>query len=403
MRPDLTLVSPYPRLGSRHDGYSGVASYTAHLAHALAAEGQRVTVVAPAEDGEPAVGHDGPVEVRRSFSRGTAAVPAALAAAHATGAPVAHLQFEMFLYAGAAGLPSTLLALRRLRSKASTVVTMHQVVDPSGVTPAYTRMHRVRVPAWVARVAVTGVQRAIPAVADAVIVHEPSFAAVVPGAVVIPHGTEVVPPSHEPIRDARRRLGLPDDRLVALCFGFLAPYKGLETALDAASRAGRGVHLVVAGGPHPRLAEQGDDYAERLQRQWGNVARFTGYVPDGQVSDWFRAADVALFCYPEPHASSGPLALALAHRTPVLLSERLAATVSAAPEMAVAPDAGAWAERLRRLSENPAERTRVAGLSERMAAGRAWPEVARRHLDLYEEVTRGHRHAAAAVPASGRG
>lgn len=385
MRPDVTLVSPYPRLGTVHDGYSGVASYSGHLAHALADDGLRVTVVAPVEDGEPASGQDGPVHVLRTFSRGPGAVPAALRAAHATAAGVVHLQFELFLYAGAAGLPLTVAALLRHRSGAApTVVTMHQVVAPAGVSRAYTRMHRVAAPPWAARLAIAGVQRALPAAADAVVVHEPAFARSVPGAVVIRHGTEVVAPSDEATWQVRDRLGLPKDALVALCFGFLAPYKGLETALEAAELLGRQVCLVVAGGPHPRLAERGDDYADQLVHRWGQVARFTGYVPDHEVGAWFRAADVALFCYPQPHASSGPLALALAHGTPVLMSDRLAATVSAPTETAVPPGSPALAHRLARLAVDPEELSRVAAASSRMATGRSWPTVARRHMDLYE-------------------
>ena len=36
--PDVALVSPYPTRGERHGGASGVASYTANLAHALSDE-----------------------------------------------------------------------------------------------------------------------------------------------------------------------------------------------------------------------------------------------------------------------------------------------------------------------------------------------------------------------------
>ena len=47
MRPDVALIAPYPPAGERHGGHSGVASYTANLAHGLAAAGLDVEVVAP--------------------------------------------------------------------------------------------------------------------------------------------------------------------------------------------------------------------------------------------------------------------------------------------------------------------------------------------------------------------
>ena len=397
MRPDVTLISPYPRLGTRHDGDSGVASYTANLAHALVAEGANVCVIAPELRGEPRTSHDGRIEIRRQFrTQAAGAIPAAFAAAEDTGAAVTHLQHELFLYSGAAGLPATVatLAARRARGR-RTVITMHQVVDPAAVDRRYTAMHRVRVPAPAARVAIAAIQQLLPRLADQVLVHEPAFQAVIPRAAVVPHGIEIPPATGEAVGTIRRRLGLPEDQLIALCFGFLAPYKGLETALAAAELTGRAVRLVVAGGAHPRLAAQGDDYAGRLVQRYGGVATFTGYVPDQQVSDWFRAADVALLCYPEPHASSGPLALALAHRTPVLLSRRLVETVGAPADLAVDTEPVDWARRLDALAAEPERRAGLQSQVDALAADRTWPTVARRHLGLYQEVTHADRPAAA--------
>ncbi|HEY9291902.1 MAG TPA: glycosyltransferase [Microlunatus sp.] len=394
--PDVVLISPYPRLGARHDGSSGVASYTANLAHALADHGAKITVIAPRLDGEADRGRDGSVSIHRAFTDGTpAAVPAALSAAAATGAPVAHLQHELFLYSGAAGLPATVAALaarRRpgARGKQRSVITMHQVVNPSAVTGDYTRMHRVRVPAPAARAAIASVQQILPRLSDRVLVHEPSFAEIIKTAEVVPHGIELPATTNEDKRQIRRRLGIPGDGLMALCFGFLAPYKGLETTLEAArllsTEPDHPVRMVIAGGDHPRLAAQGDHYSERLQQRWGAFATFTGYVPDEAVADWFEAADVLLLNYPEPHASSGPLALALAHRTPVLLSQRLADTVGADVDLAVGPRPEDWAERLSQLATEPEALERLGGHVERMTEDRAWPTVARRHLEIYREI-----------------
>jgi glycosyltransferase involved in cell wall biosynthesis len=164
---------------------------------------------------------------------------------------------------------------------------------------------------------------------------------------------------------------------VALCFGFLAPYKGLELAIAAAREAD--AQLVLAGGPHPRA---GDAYADRLRALAAPGTRFTGFVPDADVASWFAAADVALLLYPRPFASSGPLALALAHGTPVLLSPALARTTSAPGELAVDLDAHALASRLRAL-EDPGERAALSERVRELAAGRTWPEVARAHLEVY--------------------
>jgi glycosyltransferase involved in cell wall biosynthesis len=382
VRPDVVLISPYPPPGVRHGGSSGVASYTANLAEALTAAGAGVTVVAPTEPGAPAEHVDGHVRVQRRFQPGPRALGAAVRAAGATGAPTVHLQHETFLYGGPAAVPGLVGALRRLRrGRPASVVTMHHVVAPGAVDASFTALHRVRVPAGVARAGLAVVREAVRRQADAVVVHEPAFADAVPGATVVPHGVE---PAATPDRAAARaRLGVDDRRLTALCFGFVAPYKGLEAALEAGRRAGADVEVVVAGGPHPRV---GEAYAAGLRAAHGDHARFVGHVPDAEVADWFAAADLALFAYPRPVSSSGALALALAHRTPVLLSDELATCAGASPTLAVSREPEALAGALRALA---ADRTRLAALGAAaggLAVDRGWPEVARRHLELYAEV-----------------
>jgi glycosyltransferase involved in cell wall biosynthesis len=397
VRPDLTLIAPYPPAGERHGGHSGVASYTANLAHGLAATGLDVEVVAPVLDGDPAAFHDGPIAVRRSFPMGSRALPAALRAAGDRDGGVVHLQFELFLYGGAAsllGLLPALAAARHTLRGRPLVTTLHQVVEPSTVDRRYTRLHRVPAPAVVARHGIAGVQSAVTRAGAATIVHEEPFRRILPAATVIPHGIEDGRSVDRAA--ARRALGL-GDGFVVLCFGFVAPYKGIELVLEAARRAGPGIDVVVAGGEHPRLERAG--FGAQLRTRYGDVARFTGWVPDGDVARWFGAADLAVFAYPRPFASSGVLALALAHGTPVLLSPALA-RATGAPSVVTAPmTPGPLARRIERLAADPAGLADLARWSTLLAAGRRWPAVAARHARLYEEVLDVDRHARRRVRA----
>jgi glycosyltransferase involved in cell wall biosynthesis len=378
MRPDVALISPYPPPGERHGGHSGVASYTANLAHALGDAGARVAVVAPRDRAAPPVHEDGSVTVLRAFGSGPSALPRAARAAAATGAPVVHLQHEMFLYGGPAAVPGLGPALAGLRARRRrTVTTLHQVVGPGDVDRDFTTLHRVRVPASLARAGLTTVQRGAARLSDRCVVHEAPFAAHVPGAIVVPHGVQDVA---TPARDvARAALGEPQDGLLVLCFGFLAPYKGLEQAITAVARAGDAVRLVIAGGEHPRLR----GYGAELARAAGPRTRLVGRVPDAEVATWFAAADVALLLYPRPFSSSGVLALALAHGTPLLLSDALATSVGAPPAMRVGRDPAAS---LRALAADPAQRGALAAANGELARERSWAHVAARHHDIYEEV-----------------
>jgi glycosyltransferase involved in cell wall biosynthesis len=382
--PDVALVGPYPADGALHAGRSGVASYTANLARALDAQGASVVVVADHLPGQPPRSVDGRIRVLRSFPRGPLALPRARAAAIGTGARVVHLQHELFLYGGPTSIPGLVPGLRGFRSPL--VVTMHQVVDPSAVDGAFTRMHRVRVPSGVARLGIGGVQSVVRSSADAVIVHEPMLAEPLDGAIVIPHGVERVRRIERV--DAREALGL-GDGFVALCFGFLAPYKGLDAALEAVALTGSEVQLVIAGGEHPRLVGR-DGYAEGIRAMAGERVRFTGHVPEDDVQLWFSAADVALLPYPRPFSSSGALALALAYRTPSVLSRELAECIGAPAAMSVDREPQALADRLQLLATRSDALDDLAAATASVARDRSWPLVAARHLDVYEEVIRGH-------------
>jgi glycosyltransferase involved in cell wall biosynthesis len=365
-----------------------VASYSANLAHALADGGAAVDVVAPVEPDaphEPVESFDGPVRVRRPFARGPLGLRDAAAAAIEARAPIVHLQHELFLYGGPSAVPGLIPAMGGLRRRTHPVVTLHQVVDPADVDRSFTDLHRVRVPPRLARHALDGVQRSLASLSSACIVHEESFASTVAGAVVIPHGVEQ---RTSPERTAARAaLGIDPHRVVVLCFGFVAPYKGLETVLQAREQVcSEELLLVVAGGPHPRLAASGDPYAARLvARHQGPGTRFAGWVPEPDVPRWFAAADAALFAYPAPFSSSGALALAFAYGTPVLLSDPMVRCTGAPPELGFGSTAADLVRRLQRLLD-PGDRAALALATAPVAARRAWPEVADAHLALYDRL-----------------
>lgn len=399
-RPDVALISPYPPAGRRHAGRSGVASYAGNLARALGERGLRVTVVAPTEPDLPAGREsDGPVTVERRFDRGPRAVPAAARAALATGAPVVHMQHELFLYGGVAAMPGLLPGLGMLRAAGvGPVVTMHHAVDPAGIDAEFARMHQVRAPRAAVRLGLGGVQATIGRLARRVIVHEPAFARVVRAATVVPHGVEAIAPAagapgaSSPDGDGAGE-SEDDLRLTLLCFGFLAPYKGLELALEAAALASDRVRLLVVGGEHPRFAEAGAPYGEHLRARWPGVGEFAGYVPDEELPQWFALSDLALFLYRRPFATSGAMALAVAHGLPALLSPTLADVVGGPPELVAPTEAPALAERLRALAADRAALAPLRSHSAALTRDRSWDTVARRHAEIYGEVSHAERSA----------
>jgi glycosyltransferase involved in cell wall biosynthesis len=390
MGADVALIAPYPAPDAPNT--TGVESYSQGLARALEQAGASVAVISPVRQGCPDDQTDGGVKIRRCFHKGPGGLLKAAGEVLRTGAPVAHLQHEAFLFGGPEAVPGLIGGLARLRQAgAGPVVTMHQVVSPRDVNRAFTQLHRVAMPAPVARVGLATVQGAIRRLAANVIVHGQGFGAALPGSTVLPIVGSRSQDGDERAESLRLDNGIGAGEFVVLCFGFVAPYKGVEAALAAAELAGPKIRLVVAGGEHPRLAGQG--YLEGLVRRYGDVATFTGYVAEDDVSSWFAAADLVLLAYPQVFSCSGVLSLAIAHDTPVLPSRSMAAASGLPDELAVPLDPHLLAERLVHLAERGPDLENLARHTGRLGEGRSWSEVAERHLEIYEEVTIARRAA----------
>ena len=221
---------------------------------------------------------------------------------------------------------------------------------------------------------------------DAVVVHSAhGRARLVDGLGVPATKVEVIP--HGVLRPAGDD-GLPAELAgvegpVALFFGLLRPYKGLDVLLEA-WRGIDGAELWVVGAPRM------DTSALRAAAPPG--VRFVArYLPEGQVGALFARADVAVLPYREID-QSGVLFTALGAGTPLVLS-----AVGGFPEIAaagaaelVAPgDPAALHDALARLLAEPAAGERLAAGARRAAAERyGWDGIARRHLELYARLAR---------------
>jgi glycosyltransferase involved in cell wall biosynthesis len=129
-------------------------------------------------------------------------------------------------------------------------------------------------------------------------------------------------------------------------------------------------------------------------------ARFTGFVADEEVADWFAAVDLALFLYPQPVSTSGGIALALAHGTPFLVSPEMGRTMAAPGALVGSRDPTRLASVLRVLADDPAALARVSDAAYALSGDRTWPSVARRHIQIYEEVSRADGSAGRSLRAT---
>lgn len=185
----------------------------------------------------------------------------------------------------------------------------------------------------------------------------------------------------QPARDeARRRLGLGASDRVALMFGLIRRYKGLDVLLRALA-AVPDLKLIVAGEFYDPAAR----YHELIRAfgLTGRVSLLDRYVPDADVSTYLAAADVLVAPYTSA-SQSMVLPLGRAAGLPIIASDFDGLTQHIKPGvtgLAVAPgDAVALAEALRHLFER--ERLPAFQRAAQAAAPSAgWSEFARALLE----------------------
>lgn len=113
--------------------------------------------------------------------------------------------------------------------------------------------------------------------------------------------------------DARAKLGLSPDGFVALSFGLLRPYKGVEDIIRAFQSVAREQDRLILAG-HP----EGDVSTElELARQDPRIMLHAKRIPAADVPTYFAAADAAVIAH-RAFFTSGSALLALSMGCPVI-------------------------------------------------------------------------------------
>lgn len=144
---------------------------------------------------------------------------------------------------------------------------------------------------------------------------------------VVPHGiNDVTPTATCSRREARQRLGFTADDKILLCFGNIAPYKGLEVSIGALAELisdDQHFRLVIAGPVKNRDCE---DYWRQLVGMIDDlnlgdyVRKAVRRIPEDEVGVFFKAADVSVLPYKRIY-QSGVLLLSYRQGLPVIAAD----------------------------------------------------------------------------------
>ena len=215
---------------------------------------------------------------------------------------------------------------------------------------------------------------------------------------VIPFGiNNTIPTSNLTKAEARAKLNLGDYEKVLLCFGNIAPYKGLEYAIRAMDRLREkddSYRLVIAGQIKGCQAywEEVEGIVEKLHLS-KYVMNKTEYIPDEEVEVFFKSSDVLLLPYKFIY-QSGVLFLSYSFGLPVIATDvgslREDIVEGSTGMICRAEDPDDLADKVRRYFDSDLYRNLDENMKHIISYGNekhSWDEVGNTTYSVYEKLS----------------
>ena len=334
MTKDILFITSYPEKGLTHGKkVVGVASYAKNTAVNLQKlTGQKITVLAETlNNSKKSYTEDG-IEIERVWERDNPLSMINLARkAQKSPAKKTVVEFEFAMFGGIYMLPLLLLLLLFLNicGKQIYFVLHHVITDITGLA-GHIGADKNSFKIKVFNKAIKFFYFALGRLTKKIIVFEKTHGeeiakmAHTKNVVVIPHAVERFNSTISK-KSARDRLNLPQDKKIALLFGFIAHYKGTDIGIENLKSSDW--EIVVAGGPNPNHLEKKhySSYINSIKKN--NHTRVTGFVDEKDIPLYYKAADVAVFPYRAFMSSSGPLSIAYSTTTPFAISSNIKNTL----------------------------------------------------------------------------
>ncbi|TAH59143.1 MAG: glycosyltransferase, partial [Gottschalkiaceae bacterium] len=257
---------------------------------------------------------------------------------------IVHIQHEVFVFGKKQHiypyLCIVMIAILRLLG-VKVVCTIHGVVSARNVSEDFSKSNKVIAPLFLIKLGLSFMYKLTCAFSNAVIVHNEKLSNVLQEEYLVKKDkVYVVPhPLYKYTSLGKKPSvfkSLPVGKKTVLFFGFLAPYKGLDTLIDSAisdevKKDENVVFLVV--GSTPRRYTDDDSYISWLNELKNlslgnkNIIWVHDYIPDEEVGDYFKNSDLIVIPYNEAMSASGPLSIAIYYEKPVLVSKPFSGVV----------------------------------------------------------------------------
>jgi glycosyltransferase involved in cell wall biosynthesis len=380
MKPssNMARVRTVAMLGNHAPRQCGIATFTTHLADAIARESPELDCFVLAMN-DVGAHYDYPPRVRFEIAEADlASYRRAADFLNVNPVDVVSVQHEFGIFGGKAG--SALLALLR-ELRMPIVSTLHTILDAPDTYQRAVLDELLQISERVVVMSAKG--RTI--LREVYGVDEDRID-------LVPHGIPVIPPRSA----SKERLGI-EGKSVIFTFGLLSPDKGIEHVIDALpailARHPDAMYL-VQGATHPHVkAAHGEAYRIELEARArrlgvdGNLIFHDRFVSETELGELLSAADIYITPYlKETQITSGTLAYAIGAGKAVISTPYwYAAELLAGERGILVPfrDAPAIADAVIGLLDDEGRRR---GYSERAAAfarDMSWPHVARSYLESF--------------------